>query len=103
VGSLHTFTGSGDRHDKKVLNCAVAVHAVTRVDIMRYLNWSEQPIGWSRTDQETPIEYPWHCVLVVRPKVADYWLPKKLLDGGSSINILYPRDVPAPATSGIND
>jgi hypothetical protein len=27
--------------------------------------------------------------LIVRPKVADYWLPKTLMDGGSSINILY--------------
>jgi hypothetical protein len=27
--------------------------------------------------------------LVVRPKVADYWLPKTLMDGGSSINIMY--------------
>ena len=26
---------------------------------------------------------------MVKPKVGDYWLPKTLLDGGSSINILY--------------
>ena len=26
---------------------------------------------------------------MVRPKVADYWLPKMLMDGGSSINIMY--------------
>ena len=35
------------------------------------------------------IEYPERVTLVVRPKVADYWLPKTLMDGGSSINILY--------------
>jgi hypothetical protein len=28
VGSLHTFTGTGDRHNKKQLNRAMAVHAV---------------------------------------------------------------------------
>jgi hypothetical protein len=27
--------------------------------------------------------------LIVKPKVADYWLPKTLMDGGSSINIMY--------------
>jgi hypothetical protein len=89
VGSLHTFTGSGDMHDKKVLNRAVAVYAVTRVDVMLYLDWSEQSIGWSRADQATPIVNPGSCALVVRPKVADYQLPKTLMDGGSSINILY--------------
>ena len=35
------------------------------------------------------IEYPGRVALVVKPKVADYWLPKTLMDGGSSINILY--------------
>jgi hypothetical protein len=27
--------------------------------------------------------------LIVKPKVADYWLSKTLMDGGSSINIMY--------------
>jgi hypothetical protein len=67
----------------------VVVHAVTRTDVTRYLDWSEQPIGWSHADQATPIEYPGSYALIVRPKVADYWLPKTLMDGGSSINILY--------------
>jgi hypothetical protein len=37
----------------------------------------------------TPIEYPGHCALIIRHKVVEYWLPKTLMDGGSSINILY--------------
>jgi hypothetical protein len=89
IGSLHTFSRIGDKHDKKLLNRAVAVHAVTSIDIARCLDWSEQPIGWSCADQATPIEYPGRCALIVRPKVGNYWLPKTLMDGGSSINILY--------------
>ena len=89
VGSLHTFTGIGSRREKKVLTRAVAVNAVTRVDVPRYLDWSEQPITWSRADHAPVIEYPGRVALVVRPKVCDYWLPKTLMDGGSSINILY--------------
>jgi hypothetical protein len=38
VGSLHTFTGTGDSHDKKQLNRVVEVHAVTSADVTRYLN-----------------------------------------------------------------
>ncbi|KAK1649498.1 hypothetical protein QYE76_067303 [Lolium multiflorum] len=43
----------------------------------------------NREDHAPRIEYPGRVALVVRPKVADYWLPKTLMDGGSSINILY--------------
>ncbi|KAK1649430.1 hypothetical protein QYE76_067235 [Lolium multiflorum] len=89
AGSLHTFTGVGDRRDRKVLARAVAVHAVILSDVPRWLNWSEQSITWSREDHAPHIEYPGRVALVVRPKVADYWLPKTLMDGGSSINILY--------------
>ncbi|KAK1665954.1 hypothetical protein QYE76_054113 [Lolium multiflorum] len=88
AGSLHTFTGVGDRRDRKVLNRAVAVHAVS-VGVPRWLNWSEQSITWSCDDHAPRIEYPGRVALVVRPKVADYWLPKTLMDGGSSINIMY--------------
>ncbi|KAK1648903.1 hypothetical protein QYE76_066708 [Lolium multiflorum] len=89
AGSLHTFTGVGDRRDRKVLARAVAVHAVILSDVPRWLNWSEQSITWSREDHAPSIEYPGRVALVVRPKVADYWLPKTLMDGGSSINIMY--------------
>ena len=89
AGSLHTFTGVGTRREKKVLTRAVAVHSVSRVDIPRYLDWSEHDITWSRADHAPAIEYPGRVALVVRPKVCDYWLPKTLMDGGSSINILY--------------
>ena len=71
-----------------MLTRAVSVHAVA-VDTTHYLNWSEQPIGWSREDHPTRVEYPGRCALIVRPKVGDYWLAKTLMDGGSTINIMY--------------
>src|SRR3954466_2036724 len=88
VGSLHTFIGLDNRREKKFLTRAVSVNAVT-TDTTRYLNWSEQPIGWSREDHPRRVEYPGWCALTVRPKVGDYWLAKTLMDGGSTINIMY--------------
>ena len=85
---LHSFTGLGNRHERKVLLSTVEVNPIT-VDIPRWLNWSEHPITWSRADHAPQIEYPGQVALVVKPKVSDYWLPKMLMDGGSSINILY--------------
>jgi hypothetical protein len=88
AGSMHTFTGISNRREKKVLNRAVSVNAVA-ADVPRWLNWSEQPITWSRADHAPRIEYPGRVALVVKPKVGDYWLSKTLMDGGSSINIMY--------------
>jgi hypothetical protein len=88
VGSLHTFTGVGDLRDKKVLTREVVVNAVV-ADVPRWLNWSELSITWSREDHAPHIMYPGRVALIVEPKVAEYWLPKTLMDGGSTINIMY--------------
>ena len=48
AGSLHTFTGFNTKREKKVIARAVAVNAVAQVDVLQFLNWSEQPITWSR-------------------------------------------------------
>jgi hypothetical protein len=66
----------------------VAVNAVV-ADVPHWLNRSEQSITWSREDHAPCIEYPGRVALIVKPKVADYWLSKTLMDGGSSINIMY--------------
>jgi hypothetical protein len=85
---LHTFTGVGDRCDTKVLSRAMAINAVV-TEVSRWLNWFEQNITWCRDDHTPHIEYPGRVALIVKPNVADYWLSKTLMDGGSSINIMY--------------
>ena len=59
------------------------------VDVPQWLNWSETPITWSRADHPSRVESPGRVALVVRPKVKGFWLAKTLMDGGSSINIMY--------------
>ena len=53
------------------------------------MRWSEQPILWSREDHPPRIDNPGHLALVVAPQVGGYKFTKVLMDGGSSINILY--------------
>ena len=55
----------------------------------RWLNWSEQPITWTRDDHPLVVDNPGALALVVSPQVRGYTLEKVLMDGGSSINILY--------------
>ena len=57
--------------------------------LRRYLHWSEQTISWSREDHPPRVDNPGDLALVVAPQVGGYTLSKVLMDGGSSINILY--------------
>ena len=55
----------------------------------RWLNWSEQPITWTRDDHPLVVDNLGALALVVSPQVGGYTLDKVLMDGGCSINILY--------------
>ena len=44
---------------------------------------------WSREDHPPRVDNPGHLALVVAPRVGGYKFTKVLMDGGSSINILY--------------
>ena len=85
-GQYHVFTTSLCKRDQKLHKRAV--NAVEPV-VPRYLRWSEQPIVWSREDHPPRVDNPGHLALVVAPQVGGYKFTKVLMDGGSSINILY--------------
>jgi hypothetical protein len=55
----------------------------------RPLRWSEFPITFSRKDHWVHIPDPETYPLVVNPIVNSAWLPKTLIDGGSSLNIIF--------------
>ena len=80
------FTTSLCKRDEKLHK-----RAVNSVEpaVPRYLRWSEQPIVWSREDHPPRVDNPGHLALVVAPQVGGYKFTKVLMDGGSSINILY--------------
>jgi hypothetical protein len=55
----------------------------------RPLRWSEFPITFSRKDHWVHIPDPGTYPLVVNPIVNGAWLPKTLIDGGRSLNIIF--------------
>src|SRR4051812_31537411 len=74
-----------------------------QIDIPQFLNWSEQPIVWSREDHSPRIEYPGRVALVVKPKVGDYWLPKTLMEGRQLHQHPLPRHLQADAAPAVDD
>jgi hypothetical protein len=61
----------------------------TMPDVPQYLNWSEAAITWDRSDHPDHVPHPGKYALVVDPIVDNFRLTKVLMDGGSSLNILY--------------
>jgi hypothetical protein len=54
-----------------------------------FLDWSEGTITFSREDHPNRIPNPGHYPLVVDPVIGNARFSKVLMDGGSSLNILY--------------
>jgi hypothetical protein len=54
-----------------------------------FLDWSEDAITFSHEDHPNRIPNPGQCPLVVDPVIGNTRFSKVLMDGGSSLNILY--------------
>jgi hypothetical protein len=54
-----------------------------------FLDWSEDAITFSHEDHSNRIPNPGQYPLVVDPVIGNAWFSKVLMDGGSSLNILY--------------
>ncbi|XP_066320574.1 uncharacterized protein [Miscanthus floridulus] len=55
----------------------------------KYLDWSEHPITFSRADQWSDNPYLGNFPLVLDPIIKDVRFLKVLIDGGSTLNILF--------------
>jgi hypothetical protein len=54
-----------------------------------YLDWSDKPITFDQGDHPDRVPSPGKYLLVVNPVIGNIWLSKVLMDGGSSLNIIY--------------
>jgi hypothetical protein len=55
----------------------------------KYLNWSEHPIGFDRSDHPPKIPRPGHHALVLEAQIGGFTSKKVFMDGGSSLNLIY--------------
>jgi len=60
-----------------------------RMAVPQYLNWSSTPITFDRDDHLDKVVTPGVYPLVVDPIIVNTQLSKVLMDGGSSLNIIY--------------
>jgi hypothetical protein len=56
-----------------------------------YLDWSDKPITFDQGDHPDCVPSPGRYPLVVDPVIGNARLTKVLMDGGSSLNIIYAK------------
>jgi hypothetical protein len=78
-------TNASARHRKKERRevCSVKVAAPV------YLDWSDKPIIFDQGDHPDYVPSPGRYPLIVDPIIGNARLTKVLMDGGSSLNIIY--------------
>jgi hypothetical protein len=55
----------------------------------KYLNWSEHPMGFDRSDHPPKISCPGHHAVVLEAQIGGFTSKKVFMDGGSSFNLIY--------------
>jgi hypothetical protein len=73
------------RHHKQDRREVCSVKVVAPV----YLDWSDKPITFDQGDHPDCVPSPGKYSLVVDPVIGNTRLTKVLMDGGSSLNIIY--------------
>jgi hypothetical protein len=58
-----------------------------------YLDWSDKPITFDQGDHPDRVPSLWKYPLVVDPVIGNVKLTKVLMDGGSSLNIIYAENL----------
>jgi hypothetical protein len=61
-----------------------------------YVDWSDKPITFNQADHPDRVPSPGKYPLVVDPVIGDIRLTKVLMDGGSSLNIIYAETLGLP-------
>jgi hypothetical protein len=85
------------KHERKLLDraCLNMANADNLITDPRLPPWSHREISFSRKDQWAAIPEPGHFPLVLNPCINKVQFDRVLIDGGSSIDILFKNNLPA--------
>jgi len=83
--------GHGARASKRQQKLEDRRINATTSELPQPYDWSRDPISFSQADQWLNFDEPGKYPLLVNPIVGDTRLKKVLIDGGASINVVFPR------------
>jgi hypothetical protein len=85
------FGGHGSQESKRQQKLNDHQILVATVGPPAPYRWSEHPITFTRADQWLNFDHPGKYPLLVDPVIRESRVKKVLVDGGSSINVTFPR------------
>jgi hypothetical protein len=85
------FGGHGSQESKRQQKLNDRLILVATTSPPAPYRWSEHPITFIRADQWLNFDHPGKYSLLVDPTIRESRVKKVLVDGGSSINITFPR------------
>jgi hypothetical protein len=85
------------KHERKLLKraCLSVVNTDDLIFDPRLPAWSHREISFSQADRWAAIPEPGHFPLILDPCINSVWFERVLVDGGSSIDILFCSSLPA--------
>ena len=90
-GALMIFRGSAAYDSKRHQKVARREVYTAEPATPAFLRWSEAAITFDRADHPGAVPHPGRYPLVVDPIIGPKRLMKVLMDGGSSLNIMYAK------------
>jgi hypothetical protein len=66
---------------------------------IEYLQWSDQPVRFSRADHPRKVPRPGHSPMVLKAQIGGYDVGRVFMDAGSGINLIYARSLKAMCIS----
>jgi hypothetical protein len=85
------FKGHGSQENKRQQKLNDRQILVATTSAPAPYRWSEYPITFTRADQWLNFDHPGKYPLLVDPVIRESRVKKVLVDGGSSINVTFPR------------
>src|SRR4051812_31160082 len=74
---------------REIKKFTIEVNLAEACMVTEYVDWSEQPIYFSRDDHPPSVPRPGHTALVVEAQIDGFNMGKVLMDGGSGLNLLF--------------
>jgi hypothetical protein len=87
------------KKERKSISRQVSLAISSPPATTEYLQWSDQPVKFSRADHPRKVPRPGHSPMVLKSQIGGYDIGRVFMDAGSRINLIYARILKAMCIS----
>jgi hypothetical protein len=87
------------KKERKSISRQVNLAISSPLATTEHLQWSNQPVRFSRADHLRKVPRPGHAPMVLKAQIGGYDIGRVFMDAGSGINLIYARTLKAMCIS----